>query len=85
MKIIRTKMGLSSVYYHSLFCLTLRAMSEGGFRTTIHSMIVVAADKAYLIKALVSISSGDKQAPLRIKCGHGSDLFGVQTYQVKMY
>ena len=35
--------------HHSLFCRTLRVMSEGGFFTTIHSMIVVAADKAYLV------------------------------------
>lgn len=34
--------------YHSLFCRTRRAMSDGGLRTTIQSIIDVAADKAYL-------------------------------------
>lgn len=41
-------MGVAPHIHHSLFCRTLRAMSEGGFFTTIQSMIVVAADKAYL-------------------------------------
>lgn len=36
--------------HHSLFCRTLRAMSEGGFFTTIQSITVVAADKAYLFQ-----------------------------------
>lgn len=36
------------VHHHSLFCRTRRAISEGGFRTTIHSITEVAADNAYL-------------------------------------
>lgn len=36
------------LHHHSLFCRTRRAISEGGFRTTIHSIMEVAADKAYL-------------------------------------
>lgn len=36
------------LHHHSLFCRTRRAMSEGGFLTTIHSMMEVAADSAYL-------------------------------------
>jgi hypothetical protein len=32
----------------SLFCLTRRAMSAGGFLTTIHSITEVAAARAYL-------------------------------------
>jgi hypothetical protein len=36
--------------YHSLFCLTRRATSDGGFLMTIHSITVVASDNAYLAK-----------------------------------
>ena len=36
--------------HHSLFCRTLRAMSEGGFFTTIQNITVVATDKAYLFQ-----------------------------------
>lgn len=36
------------LHHHSLFCRTRRAMSEGGFLTTIHSIMEVAADNAYL-------------------------------------
>lgn len=36
------------MHHHSLFCRTRRAMSEGGFLTTIHSIMEVAADNAYL-------------------------------------
>ena len=42
-------------HHHSLFCRTLLAMSEGGFLTTIHNMIAVAADRAYLFEHLVSL------------------------------
>lgn len=38
--------------HHSLFCRTLRAISEGGFFTTIQSMIDVAADNAYLLNTM---------------------------------
>src|ERR1700728_1458900 len=36
------------IYDQSLFCRTRRDMSAGGFLTTIHSMIDVAAARAYL-------------------------------------
>ena len=41
------------IYCHSLFCLTLRATLEGGFLITIHNIMVVAADKPYLIRAFL--------------------------------
>jgi hypothetical protein len=34
--------------YHSLFCRTLRAISAGGFFTSIHNITEVAAESAYL-------------------------------------
>lgn len=36
------------LYGQSLFCLTRRAISAGGFFTTIHSIMEVAAARAYL-------------------------------------
>jgi hypothetical protein len=36
------------IYDQSLFCLTRRAISAGGFFTTIHSITDVAAARAYL-------------------------------------
>lgn len=46
----RTKMII--VIYHCLFCLTRRAMSDGGFRTSIHIMIEVAKERAYLTESV---------------------------------
>lgn len=44
--------GVAANNHHSLFCRTLRAMSEGGLFTTIQSMIEVAADNAYLFNTV---------------------------------
>lgn len=38
----------SSSHYQLLLCRTLRVTSDGDLLITIHSMIVVAADRAYL-------------------------------------
>ena len=78
-------MGIALNIHHSLFCRTLRAMSEGGFFTTIQSMIAVAADKAYLFNM---VSQGVRA---KIHFGHcGTHLYDIRypwdgTYHVKMY
>lgn len=41
------------IYDHSLFCLTRRDISAGGFLITIHNITDVAAARAYL-KELIS-------------------------------
>jgi hypothetical protein len=38
----------SRIHDQSLFCLTRRAISAGGFFTTIHNIMDVAAARAYL-------------------------------------
>lgn len=44
---------------HSLFCLTRRAISAGGFFTTIQSITEVAAARAYLvIKVSITLRTG---------------------------
>lgn len=46
------------IYDQSLFWRTRRAMSAGGFFTTIHSMTDVAAARAYLEGALLASCQG---------------------------
>ena len=57
------------LYAHSLFCLTRRARSVGGRRTTSQNMYAVAADSAYL--AVLTLS-GVTMAVLRHSSGFKS-------------
>ena len=64
----------SRLYAHSLFCLTRRARSVGGRRTTSQNMYVVAADNAYLAVLISSDLTVAAFRPLSLqvsKAGRG--------------
>ena len=71
--------------YHSLLCLTLRAISVGGFFTTIHNMIDVAMASEYLH---VGQSQGEEHiesSRCLISMYSDRDTLSIRTDQVNMY
>lgn len=71
----------SGRHHQLLFCRMRRATSEGGFLMTIHSIIVVAADRAYLDKHRMSFIVSETYSP-----ANGiRKIDKEQTNQVKIY